>query len=567
MAKKGFLNTLRAKDTKLLEDSFSYFLSEAWKIIHPQVPFVSGWYHELLAEWLMLVRRGACRHLIVNLPPRSGKSSIVSTIFPVWWWVSEPSLRAIFYSYRESLAIDFSTDRRTLIQSKWFQDRWGERFHLSDDQCTKSHIENNKRGSFEVVSTSTGTGGALCIIDDPQSADMAYSEAEREAANRLVTQTLTTRLDDQRTGRTILVQQRIHENDCTGVLSATGDYTVLSLPAEITDKPQTLTYPISGRVRLREKGDLLDPIRLPKPELIRLSKAMGPWAFSAQYLMNPEPPGGGVVHKDWWKWYEEDQAANIRASADFAIICCDPALKAKEENCDSAMHVYASVSPGKSYLLDRVTGKYNFAGIIGVIETLAQKWQTRRLLCEDTALGPAIISQLRDKGFEVVPYQPLKDKMARLSAASITVQSGLVYLPRTTDGVRIQELAAKAPNCPMDDNDVLSMYLGWHHDHGDWGGWLKAEAERIERGAGGEPSTDANAYATTLQPTLKQLYDQVRESMDQKICHQPADGRLPVPKKPGVTCPSCSSTRVLLAGISGKCRDCKTIFTPGLRRN
>jgi predicted phage terminase large subunit-like protein len=417
---------------------------------------------------------------------------------------------------------------------------------------------------MEVLTTAgTGVGGELLILDDPLSAEEARSDVERERQNRIVTEGLLTRLDSQITGRVVLVQQRLHTQDTTATLMATGDFTSLSLSAEVLEKPERVYFPISKREKIRPVGDILDPERLPKPVLQSLERSLGPYAYAGQYLQKPAPLKGGIISVDWWKWYLPDQVDRIAASSDFIVISVDPNLKVSEISCDAAVQAWACVGATDSYLIDRRTEKVHFAGLVSTIEVMATKWKTRRLLIEATAVGPAVISQLRDKGFIILSFTPTKDKVARLSAASIQIQAGCVYLPKNADGLRIQELCAKVPNAPWDDADSLSQFLNWRHDHGDPCGWLKAMAQRAEREMAGGSSNDANAYAGSPAPTLKQQYDDFRQQHGMAICKQPpvtSEVIVSTPARPRPTCPACGSTRLFVASLI-KCKSCGNIFT------
>jgi predicted phage terminase large subunit-like protein len=423
---------------------------------------------------------------------------------------------------------------------------------------------------MEVLTTAgTGVGGELLILDDPLSAEEARSDAERDRQNRIVTEGLLTRLDSQVSGRVVLVQQRLHMQDTTAVLMATGDFTSLSLSAEVLEKPERVYFPISKREKIRAVGDVLDPERLPKPVLQSLERSLGPYAYAGQYLQKPAPLKGGIIDVGWWKWYDYAQVDRIAASSDFVVISVDPNLKVTEVSCDAAVQAWACLGSTDSYLIDRRTEKVHFAGLVSTIEVMATKWKTRRLLIEATAVGPAVISQLRDKGFIILSFTPTKDKVARLSAASIQIQAGTVYLPHNAEGLRIQELAATVPAAPWDDMDSMSQFLNWRHDHGDPCGWLKAMALEEERHQRGERPDDDSAYAGRRPPSVKEIYDDMRRDRGEKVCIQPADDGEPVVSVPAaskstVVCPKCGSHRVFLAGAMAKCKEatCHLIFKP-----
>jgi hypothetical protein len=161
------------------------------------------------------------------------KSLLVSVFWPTWEWIRYPSRRWIFASYSEALSLKHSLDRRTLLQSDWYQARWGVTMQLASDQNVKGEFQNTQRGVMIATSVSgsiTGKGGDRIVVDDLHNPQQAESEAQRETALTYFRQTLSTRLDHQRTGATVVVMQRLHERDLSAVCLELG-YTHVCLPA------------------------------------------------------------------------------------------------------------------------------------------------------------------------------------------------------------------------------------------------------------------------------------------------------------------------------------------------
>ena len=199
------------------------FVRQAWHIIEPTTPLLWNWHLDAMCEYLEAVSAADLFRLIINLPPRSGKSLVASVLWPAWVWTKRASTRWLCASYSASLAIKFSIDRRTVISSQWYQSRWPIR--LAGDQNLKQEFMNDARGHMIATSpsgTATGKGGEIIIADDLQNPEMAESEAERRNVIRFFDETLSTRLDDKRLGRIVVVQQRTHQADLTGHLLEQG---------------------------------------------------------------------------------------------------------------------------------------------------------------------------------------------------------------------------------------------------------------------------------------------------------------------------------------------------------
>ena len=171
------------------ESSLYTFVQKAWRYVDPS-PFVHGWPLEAMCEHLEAVVDGDIRKLLINIPPRCGKSSIVSVCFPAWVWTqrentatSGPQVPLLHASYAMSLAMRDSVKCRRLIESPWYQSLWGERFHLVGDQNTKGRFTNDQGGERLITSiggVATGEGGNIIVIDDPTKPNEALSRTESD---------------------------------------------------------------------------------------------------------------------------------------------------------------------------------------------------------------------------------------------------------------------------------------------------------------------------------------------------------------------------------------------------
>jgi len=108
---------LRAK----AEDSLYEFVKQAWHLVEGDAPFIEGWHLQAICEHLEALVRRQIRNLLINMPPRSGKSTIVSVLFPAWVWIQKPEERFIYASYSHLLAIRDNIRCRRVLESPWFQ--------------------------------------------------------------------------------------------------------------------------------------------------------------------------------------------------------------------------------------------------------------------------------------------------------------------------------------------------------------------------------------------------------------------------------------------------------------
>jgi hypothetical protein len=127
--------------------SLREFVRQAWVVVEPSTPFVPGFHIDAIIEHLEAVTRGQIRNLLINVPPRHMKSLLVSVFWPAWEWIAHPERRWLYSSYAASLSIRDSVKFRRLIESPWYQSRWGDRFDLTSDQKLSATIRTTYRKS------------------------------------------------------------------------------------------------------------------------------------------------------------------------------------------------------------------------------------------------------------------------------------------------------------------------------------------------------------------------------------------------------------------------------------
>jgi hypothetical protein len=277
---------------------------QAWHVLEPSNPFIDGLHVRAICDHLQAVTEGRIQHLIINVPPGHAKSLLTAVFWPAWVWISHPEVRWLFSSYKEPLATRDSVRCRRLIESPWYQERWGERFQLADDQNEKARFENTQTGYRVVVPKGSGTGerGDYVVVDDPHSVDQAESDVERQSAIEWWNGSMSTRLNDLTTGHKVVIQQRLHEADLTGDLLEKGGYELLCLPAEF-DVERRCTTSIGWTDPRQECGELLWPARLTREVLEHQKATLGSYRYAGQYQQRPSPAEGGIFKRGWWGYW------------------------------------------------------------------------------------------------------------------------------------------------------------------------------------------------------------------------------------------------------------------------
>jgi predicted phage terminase large subunit-like protein len=426
-----------AKPSAVARLSLKDFVREAWNVLEPVSTLVWNWHLDLICDYLTLIRdnnfKNSCgkelEGIIFNVPPRTMKSLLISVFFPIWLWTTDPSRRFMFVSYSEKLSTQHSVFRRSVIESPWYQKRWGAVFSLSRDQNVKSHYENSARGtmfSTGMQATATGMGGDILIFDDPLNPEQAISQVEREAVNLRFDTTFRSRINDPATGVKIIIMQRLHELDLTGHVLAreSSRWEHVSLPA-IAQKDKPWEFPSSTEVKNQKAGDLLWPARLPQSFLDSQRVGMGSWAFHGQYQQSPAPLDGGIIKRQWVRFYRQ-----LPEKFEFMVQSWDCTFSGGSDHDFVAGQVWAR-SGGKYFMLPyRTYERLDFGPTMAAIKSCHAKFpQAHAVLIEDKANGPAIISELQKEIAGVVAVNPEGGKIARAQATAPLWEAGSIELP------------------------------------------------------------------------------------------------------------------------------------------
>ncbi len=418
-----------------LADDLASFVHDAWKILEPVTPLSWNWHHDLICEYLTIVKEGRfkerfgsdCEGIIFNVPPRTMKSLLVTVFFPIWVWTSDPAKRWMFASYAEKLSTQHSIFRRNVIDSPWYQERWGHVFRFAKDQNLKTHYTNSSAGQMFSTSMTgaTGFGADLLVVDDPLNPEQALSETERTSVNVKFDSVFRSRINSQVSGVKIIVMQRLAEDDLTGhILEKEKDRWIhVKVPAT-AETDEKWTFPISGRVLTRKVGDLLWPERFPKESLEGLKLGLGSWAFAGQYQQNAAPLEGGLIKTEWIRYYRD-------VPAQFEQLCAswDCTFKDTKDSDFVAGTLWARYGAKYLMLPFRVNRRMDFGPTLVAAKAWAAKFPSAVTLIEDKANGSAIISELRKEVPGVVAIEPYGGKLARAQAMAPLWESFSVELP------------------------------------------------------------------------------------------------------------------------------------------
>lgn len=447
-------------------DLEAYFV-RAWEIIEPGKPLVQGWHLGYMCEHLTAVSLGQIKRLVINIFPRSLKSTLVSVVWPTHEWgpLGRPELRYMFISHEQSLSIEFSINRRLILESEWYRENW-PRVAIASDQNEKKLIHNTRRGKMIATSTrgsATGKGGGRIVLDDFLDPEQAESDAERETSLRQWEKKFSNRLDDPLNDAIVCVEQRLHPKDFTARLLAEGGYTHIVIPSDNYKKdPLFFSFPLSKRVVEIAPGAATFPERKPM-SLVLQERARGQRTHDAQQRQNPSDDASAMFPEARWRFYSSIDSVLTRIDPvsgeveklqwDDLIQSWDCAFKGLESSDFVVGQVWGRLGANR-YLLDQFREQVGVKGTIAAIEMMTEKWpRAHRKLVEDKANGPAVIELLSQKVPGLIAVNPEGGKIVRARAVEPFSEARNLWAPSPDSQPWVKEFLSRAQAFPNVDHD------------------------------------------------------------------------------------------------------------------
>jgi len=397
--------------------------------------------------------------VLVTMPPRHGKSMLVSHFFPAWYLGVRPTKRVMLASYSNEFAAGWGRKVRDVI-SEFGRDVFGVSLRKGSAAVHRFEIARHGGGMITAGAggAMTGLGADLMIIDDPvKNAEQAASRVWRERTWDWYQSTAYTRLEPG--ASVVLVQTRWHGDDLAGrLLRDAGDggerWATLNLPAlaEVDD-------PLGRLI-----GEALWPARYPLERLEAIRRTLGAHWWSALYQQRPSPQEGGLFQRDWFRYWRaadeayrlDDRLVPIEACFRFATV--DLAVSEREQADYTVAAVWDCTSAGDLVLLDLLRERLSAPRLMAALKRLAAKWRPDFLGVEKTGFQLAIVQQLRRDGATVKPLAARGDKVSRAHAAAVRFEGGQVYFPAGAPWlVELEAELLAFPHGPHDDQvDAVS---------------------------------------------------------------------------------------------------------------
>ena len=443
-----------------------------------------NWHHKLMCEYLERWAFGDIKRLMVFMPPRSGKSELVSRRLPAWLFGRNPNANIIATSYTADLASNMNIDVQRIMEDERYREIFPNTF-LWDKNVRSSTKGTYKKNSdiFEIVNHQgvykcAGIGGGITgrgfthgIIDDPvKDRRDAESKAMSDGLWNWYTSTFSTRqMDDN--ARILITLTRWTQNDLAGRLIDMANsnpdaeqWTIVSFPM-IAEDPITPGDP-------RKVGEPLWPERFSEEYLKATKITMGSYDWSALMQQRPTVSGGTIFDRSWWNYYHVD--ADIVERSEGKLVLLPETFDDQTQSWDLTFGegttadfvvgtVWGRVGSDK-YLLDMYRKQINFPETLKQFKILSERWPlATRKLVEAKANGRAMIDTLKHDIPGIIAVNPLGSKEVRARAAAPEVESGNIFLPdgRICPWVHdVEDEFADFPNGQHDDVvDTFTQYI------------------------------------------------------------------------------------------------------------
>jgi len=399
----------------------------------------------LIVSALERVERGEIDRLLVDMPPRHGKSELVSKRFAAYCLGLNPRRQIIAASYNSDLARDFGRSVRNIVHSQRYSRLFETR--LAVDSKAADRWNTHVDGAYVAAGVGTaitGRGADILIIDDPlKDREEAESETTRNKVWDWYTSTAYTRLMPG--GAVIVVQTRWHEDDLTGRL--------LEQEQKGGDRWEKLVLPA-----INEDGEALWKERYPIKALERIKAAIGPRDWSALYQQSPSPADGDFFRRDWFDLYQPDDLPtklNYYGTSDYAVTADDG---------DYTVHGVWGLYQDHIWLVDAWFEKTTSDRWIEANLDLVKRYNPLAFFGEGGVIQKAVEPMLRKRMREREAYCRLEwvssihDKPTRARGFQARASMGLVHLPDNEIGHWFLDQLLKFPNGKNDDAvDVCSL--------------------------------------------------------------------------------------------------------------
>ena len=420
-----------------------------------QPDYIVGKHHRILADLLMSIEQGDKDRICVNIPPRHGKSQLVSIFFPAWFLGRNPGKKVMMVSHTTDLAVDFGRKVRNLISTDEYQAIFST-VQLASDSKSAGRWNTNTGGEYYacgIGSALAGRGADLLLVDDPHSEQDVINGnfSVFEKAYEWFTFGARTRLMPG--GRVAIIQTRWHMDDLTG--RVTRDMA----QNERADEYEIVEFPAILEVEDKETDEIVEKPLWPEffdlEALMQTKASMPTFQWNAQYQQTPTAEEAALVKREWWQIWEQEHPP----SCEYIIMSLDAAAE-KHNRADYTalttwgVFLYEETDAYNIILLNSIKQRMEFPELKEMAMEEYAEWEPDAFIVEKKSSGTALYQEMRRMGLPVSEYTPHRgsgDKLARLNSVSDIVASGICWVPPKRWAEEVIEEIAGFPFMSHDD--------------------------------------------------------------------------------------------------------------------
>lgn len=505
------------------EDNLTEFLKGSWSSID-SADYQESWALDAMCDHLEAVTLGHIPRLLINIPPRCSKTTAASICWPAWTWArseqtfwSGPKVKFLCGSYNSMLALENSNKTRRLLQSPWYQQYWGSRFALTDDQNSKNQYDNTVGGSRKSTSVGgslLGLGFDVAVIDDPHNTEtekVVETDADRTKVASWWREVSGTRLNDPKRSSIVVVMQRLHEQDLSGViLDGDEDWVHLMIPMRHDTSRHCVTVKLPQfddeepwQDPRYEERELMWPERFGDVQVTRIENALGEYMAAGRLQQAPVPKGGGIIKRDWWQVWDEEEARKYGLTwngerkefppFELVVGSLDTSYGEKEENDFNALTIWGvwldknknrramlmfawkkrvqlngvdvEIRPGEAKVNFEQRRKESW-GLVQWVADTCKRYKVKRLLIENKTRGKDVHDEIRREyarenwAPELLPV--VGDKVSRTHAIVPMFTDKCVWAPNTRWADMVIQECQTFPKGAHDDiHDTVTQFLQW----------------------------------------------------------------------------------------------------------
>ena len=403
-------------------------------------------FHIALANTLEKVNKGDIKRLIINIPPRYGKTELAVKMYISWTLANNPKARFIHLSYSDALALDNSSLTREYIQSDAYQRLWQLQLK-KDSQSQKKWYTIQGGGVYATASGGAitgfgaGNGGAI-IIDDPLKPDDAISDVKRKFINNRYNTTIRSRVNDREVP-IIVIMQRLHEDDLSGfLLDGNSGEKWHHLKLAAIDKKNKPLW--SSKHSFKELENIRQADR---------------YTFAGQYMQEPAPEEGGEWRKEWFNIISK---AEIPADVQWEMYV-DGAYTKDTKNDPTGIQI-SGRSGDNLYVLKSIDKYLEMPELKSFITNFIKSCgvDVNIILVEPKASGKSLVQLLRrETNYNVSEIKTdfvRYSKIERARASSPFIEGGRVYLIKDHWNDAYLQQVATFPNAKHDEHIDVTSY-------------------------------------------------------------------------------------------------------------